>query len=99
MIKTENPYYNELNFAECDGKLSELTVTITLEEYRELIIQQTRNELKIAELEKKTKELEFDFNTICKLHFANNENFPKAVTAIANLFSQGDKNADDKRET
>lgn len=49
MIKTELDY-NEDNFLEVDGKMQELTVTITLAEYRNLIFDQCIKDEKINEL-------------------------------------------------
>ena len=40
-LKTDYPY-NEADFAEHDGHLEELTVTITLCEYRNLVAENTR---------------------------------------------------------
>ena len=42
--KTEYGNYNADDFIEIDGQLKELTVTITLCEYRNLITERTRQE-------------------------------------------------------
>lgn len=42
--KTEHGNYNADDFIEIDGQLKELTVTITLCEYRNLITERTRQE-------------------------------------------------------
>ncbi len=49
-LKTEEYSYNEDNFIEENGTLKELTVTITLAEYRNLISERCYNEKLIETL-------------------------------------------------
>lgn len=56
-LKTEYNY-NEDDFAERSGQLEELTVTITLCEYRNLITEQTRLDMTVDRLQEEKAELE-----------------------------------------
>lgn len=48
MLKSDNTYFNENDFVETNGCMQELTVTITLNEYRTLI-QDNENNLNLME--------------------------------------------------
>lgn len=50
--------YNEDDYAERSGQLDELTVTITLCEYRNLISEQTRLDMTVDRLQEEKAELE-----------------------------------------
>lgn len=56
-LKTEYNY-NEDDFAERSRQLEELTVTITLCEYRNLITEQTRLDMTVDRLQEEKAELE-----------------------------------------
>lgn len=60
-IKTES-YYNNNDFVEENGQMKELTVTITLQEYRMLLEERYRHEVEeerlLREIEKYKKQLE-----------------------------------------
>ena len=56
-LKTDY-HYNEDDFAERGGQLDELTVTITLCEYRNLITEQTRLDMTVDRLQEEKAELE-----------------------------------------
>lgn len=57
-LKTEYNSFNEDDFVESGGEMKELTVTITLCEYRYLIAEQTRNEAEIDRLQDQLKRAE-----------------------------------------
>lgn len=57
-LKSECTGANDDNFVQDGETMKELTVTITLEEYRNLIIERTRNEEYINNLEERFKKLE-----------------------------------------
>lgn len=57
-LKTEYNSFNEDDFVENGGEMKELTVTITLCEYRYLIAEQTRNEAEIDRLQDQLKRAE-----------------------------------------
>lgn len=57
-LKTDCVCYNEDNFVEEDGQIHELTVEITLGEYRNLISEITRQDILISDLQDRNKELE-----------------------------------------
>ena len=57
-LKSECTGANDDNFVQEVETMKELTVTITLEEYRNLIIERTRNEEYINDLEERFKKLE-----------------------------------------
>ena len=57
-LKTDYDYnYNEDNFVEVDGQLKELTVTITLCEYRSIISELAYNEKVIEKLQEENEKL------------------------------------------
>lgn len=73
-MTTKTEYgYNEDDFVEVDGAMNELTVTITLCEYRSLISEQVRAEDTITRLNEEKEELEKalksakDLIAVCKL--------------------------------
>lgn len=65
--------YNEDNFVERDGKLQELTVEITLEEYRNLLSERIYNEKQIEALQEKNKHLEESLKVVTEIIFENTE--------------------------
>lgn len=54
--KTEYGSYNTDDFIEVDGQLKELTVTITLCEYRNLVMERTRQEKTLDEVSSRLHE-------------------------------------------
>jgi hypothetical protein len=56
-IKTEKGFYDKDNFVQIGDQLEELTVTITLGEYRNLLLNVARAELTIDQLYKEKEEL------------------------------------------
>ena len=57
-LKTDCGCYNENNFVEEDGQIHELTVEITLGEYRNLISEITRQDILIDRLTEEKNELQ-----------------------------------------
>lgn len=57
-LKTDCAFYNDDNFVEEYGQILELTVEITLKEYRNLISEITRQDILISDLQDRNKELE-----------------------------------------
>lgn len=57
-LKTDYNSFNEDDFVESGGEMKELTVTITLCEYRNLITEQTRNEAELDRLQDRLKQAE-----------------------------------------
>ena len=57
MLKSENSYVDENNFIEVNNEMKELTVTITLNEYRTLIQCEERNLIYIQKLKDESNEL------------------------------------------
>lgn len=56
-LKTDCGYFNEDNFIEHNGELRELTVTITLCEYRDLISERCYSEKAIESLQEENEKL------------------------------------------
>jgi hypothetical protein len=81
--KTEFKTFNEDNFVERDGKLQEITVEITLEEYRNLLTERIYNEKEIEALQDKNKHLEDSLSIITEMICRNSEIKEK----FASLFS------------
>lgn len=57
-LKTDYNSFNEDDFVESGGEMKELTVTITLCEYRNLITEQTRYEAEVDRLQDRLKQAE-----------------------------------------
>ena len=62
--KTEFAHYNEDNFVERDGNLREITVEITLEEYRNLIVERTYNEKELEKFQEENTSLNDSVKTL-----------------------------------
>lgn len=58
----DTAYYNEDDFVEQDGKMVELTVTITLCEYRNMVREQAQNEYIIDDLRKQISQLTLELS-------------------------------------
>lgn len=84
-IKTEYGYCED-DFAQVGTSLNELTVTITLCEYRNLIREQARSEATIDALNEKVSEQK---NTIESLYalIRDPDKFRRAGASIANVFN------------
>ena len=80
--KTEFSSYNEDNFIEREGKLHELTVEITLEEYRNLITERCYNEQEIAKLQEENKKLQEAIETLSNIYIEDNPELKSALDLI-----------------
>ena len=93
MLKSEHPYSCDYDFVQQGEAMNELTVTITLAEYRDLIADQTRMSLEIDRLKAEKKELEdkakslSDALAVCEL--------PKWIKAIGNSLAHWGEDQDD----
>lgn len=82
--------WNEDDFIQDDEKMKELTVTITLCEYRNLLREQTQNEAIICELEKKLKDTQESYkNALQVMLLKSPETIKKIVDVIETLFPRG----------
>lgn len=84
-LKTDYSYCED-DFVQNAEDLNELTVTITLCEYRNLIREQARNEATIDALNDKVSEQKNTIESIYAL-IRNPDKFRRAGTAIANVFN------------
>ena len=66
-LKTDYANFNEDDFVESGGEMKELTVTITLCEYRNLIAENARYEALINQLGDKRKNLESQVKTLSEM--------------------------------
>ena len=89
--------YNEDDYVERSGQLDELTVTITLCEYRNLITEQTRLDMTVDRLQEEKAELEKKLKAasealaVCKM--------PEWVKAIGNSLAHwGEADEDQEPE-
>ena len=93
-LKTEYSY-NEDDFVQSGESLNELTVTITLCEYRNLIREQTRSAKQIECLEeelKKAKEAGKTFMQLCMIKS------PETINKICDVFNEFFPNETEKDE-
>lgn len=77
--KTGYGSYNEDNFVEIDGNLKELTVTITLCEYRNLITELERLNTANGDLYQKWKAEEERANVLCQALFVKSPELQNEV--------------------
>lgn len=82
-LKTEYSY-NEDNFVQSGESLNELTVTITLEEYRNLIREQTRSAKQIECLEEELKKAKESAKTFMQLFMIKS---PETINKLCDMFS------------
>ena len=98
-LKTEYGY-NENDFVEKDGALQELTVTITLNEYRDLIATSEVLSADIETMSKKLKELtEQNKNLSQALLVCNGGKLFKDIgKAIGNAFAPNERKTEEETE-
>lgn len=84
--------YNEDDFAERSGQLDELTVTITLCEYRNLITEQTRLDMTVDRLQEEKAELEKKLKAASEALAACK--MPEWVKTIGNALAHWGENQD-----
>ena len=109
MLKTEGCYYPEENFVQEGDTLRELTVEITLDEYRELITGQADNAALIGRLEAEKEQLEEEVKTLreCLTAFVGPELINELGATLLKIFnpdlcnvvSCDDEEADNAEET
>lgn len=93
MLKSEQSYSCDYDFVQQGEAMNELTVKITLSEYRDLIADQTRMSLEIDRLKAEKKELEDKAKSlsealaVCEL--------PKWIKAIGNSLAHWGEDQDD----
>lgn len=83
-LKTEYGY-NEDDFTERSGQLDELMVTITLSEYRNLIVTQTRLDAEVDRLQEEKAELEKKLKAASEALTACKK--PEWIRAIGNVLA------------
>ena len=88
--------YNEDDFTERNGQLDELTVTITLCEYRNLITEQTRLDMTVDRLQEEKAELEKKLKAASEALAACK--MPEWVKSIGNTLAHWGEDQDDDGE-
>ena len=83
-LKTEYSY-NEDDFVQNGESMNELTVTITLAEYRNLIREQSRNEKQIEFLEEQLKKSAETAKTFMQLFLIKS---PETINQICDFFNE-----------
>lgn len=94
-LKTEYSY-NEDDFVQNGESLNELTVTITLAEYRNLIREQTRSAEYIERLEEELKKQKESAKTFMQLFMINS---PETLNKICDLVNEIFPNKTEEGET
>ena len=89
-LKTSIDYFNEDDFVQKDGGLHELTVTITLCEYRNLISESVRNEETINRLQEEKGRLTEQSKILAELVVKNNPKFIRMVQETVRLLVDGE---------
>lgn len=91
-LKTEFNYYNEDDFVQSGENLQELTVTITLCEYRNLIKEITCQDKTIEKLEEENKRLNEQNKAYQDYITVNHPEIIESLGALANALTNN-KNA------
>ena len=95
-LKTDCVCYNEDNFVEEDGQIHELTVEITLGEYRNLISEITRQDILIDRLTEEKNELQEKLTAVTNALAACE--MPKWIKAVGKALA-GEENEETENET
>ena len=92
--------YNENDFVEKDGTLQELTVTITLSEYRDLIVTKEALSADIETFRKKVNELTEQNKNLSQAVIACNGGklFKDIGKSIGNAFAPNEQETEDETE-
>lgn len=85
--KTDFPY-NEDNFVEQNGELKELTVTITLQEYRNLIEERCYSDKAIEQLQEEVEELRKQRDNYVKIYLSKNPEIAEKIEDIVMFISK-----------
>jgi hypothetical protein len=93
MLKSENPYSCDYDFVQQGGAMNELTVTITLAEYRDLIEDVTRLNIELDQLKAEKKELEDKAKSLSEALAACE--LPRWIKAFANSLAHWGEDQDD----
>ena len=93
MLKSEHPYSCDYDFVQQGEAMNELTVTITLAEYRDLIEDSTRLNIELDRLKAEKKELEEKAKALSEALAACE--LPKWIRAIGNSLAHWGEDQDD----
>ena len=93
MLKSENPYSCDYDFVQQGGAMNELTVTITLAEYRDLIEDVTRLNIELDQLKAEKKELEDKAKSLSEALAACE--LPRWIKAFANSLARWGEDQND----
>ena len=97
--KTNVGYYNEDDFVENNETLRELTVTITLCEYRNLITERTRNENEIAKLQDELTTANKQIKSLQSVIIKRTPDFTKELAAMCAELLGTNEAGEEKGET
>ena len=87
VTKTAYGSFCEDDYTQTGDQLNELTVTITLCEYRNLIREQVRNEALIDELQEKMKDIKKEFEGLKNIVIQNNPEIFDFIRQTINAIS------------
>lgn len=87
-FKTEYNTYNDDDFIENDGTMNELTVTITLCEYRNLIEERVYNEKAISELQDENEKLRARCEVLLQLYLKEKPDIRAKIIELSQLTTE-----------
>ena len=104
-LKSECAGANDDNFVQDGEMMKELTVTITLEEYRNLVTEKTRNEDYIERLQQKLDKAEYQAKVMTDMVMFDHPEFfgdvvqsvTKFLAKMSGTASEEESNADEKK--
>ncbi len=96
MLKSEHPYSCDYDFVQQGEAMNELTVSITLAEYRDLIEDNTRLNIELDTLKAEKKELEDKVKSLSEALAACE--LPKWIKAIGNSLAHWGEDRDDESD-
>lgn len=79
--------YEDFNFTENNGTMNELTVTITLDEYRTMVQHLTRDENKIEKLEAENKHYKTTLKVYAEILCKQNPDAIKKIVEAAEILT------------
>lgn len=91
--KTECKCYNEDDFVEREGSLHEITVEITLCEYRNLIQERIYNEKEIERLQEENRHLNDSVEILTEIYVDGNPELKETLSSLAVTFLEQIKKA------
>lgn len=97
-LKTETSFYNEDDFVQREGQLRELTVKITLAEYRNLVRECMRMEIENEAKDNKIEELEGEVKNLGRMLLDKCPDVVESIALCVKLLGGDDSGGEEEEE-